>query len=35
MIVVSDATPVISLLKIDRLDLLEELFDEVVIPLEP
>ena len=35
MIIVSDATPIISLLKIDRLDLLEELFDEVVIPLEP
>ena len=32
MIVVSDATPLISLMKINRLDLLEELFAEVVIP---
>ena len=32
MIVVSDTTPLISFLKIKRLDLLEELFGEVVIP---
>ena len=32
MIVVSDTTPIISLLKADRLDLLEKLFGEVLIP---
>lgn len=32
MIVVSDTTPLISLLKIHRLDLLKGLFDEVQIP---
>ena len=32
MIVVSDTTPLISLLKIDRLDLLEKLFGTVYIP---
>ncbi len=32
MIVVSDTTPFISLLKISRLDLLEKLFGEVLIP---
>ena len=32
MIVVSDTTPLISLLKIQRLELLNELFDEVWIP---
>lgn len=32
MIVISDTTPVISLLKIGRLDLLERLFGEVFIP---
>lgn len=32
MIVVSDTTPIISLLKIGRLDLLEGLFGEVLIP---
>ena len=32
MIVVSDTTPIISLIKINRLDLLEELFSEVLIP---
>lgn len=32
MIVVSDTTPIISLIKINRLDLLEELFQEVLIP---
>lgn len=32
MIVVSDTTPLISLLKIDRLDLLEKLFGTVLIP---
>ena len=32
MIVISDATPLISLLKINRLNLLEKLFGEVVIP---
>jgi predicted nucleic acid-binding protein len=32
MIVVSDTTPLISLLKIDRLDLLEKLFGQVLIP---
>ncbi len=31
MIVVSDTTPLISLLKIGRLALLKELFDEVVL----
>ena len=32
MIVASDTTPLISLLKISRLDLLEKLFGEVLIP---
>ena len=32
MIVVSDTTPLISLLKIDRIDLLEKLFGQVQIP---
>ena len=32
MIVVSDTTPLISLLKINRLDLLEKLFGDVLIP---
>ena len=32
MIVVSDTTPLISLLKINRLDLLEKLFGEVLLP---
>lgn len=32
MIVVSDTTPIISLLKINKLNLLEKLFGEVVIP---
>lgn len=32
MIVVSDTTPLISLLKIDRIDLLEKLFGQVLIP---
>lgn len=32
MIVISDTTPMISLLKINRLDLLEKLFGEVFIP---
>ncbi len=32
MIVVSDTTLLISLLKIERLDLLEKLFGQVLIP---
>lgn len=32
MIVVSDTTPLISLLKINHLDLLERLFGKVLIP---
>ena len=32
MIVISDTTPLISLLKIKRIDLLEKLFGEVLIP---
>lgn len=32
MIVVSDTTPLISLLKINRIDLLEKLFKKVLIP---
>lgn len=32
MIVVSDTTPLISLLKINKIDLLEKLFGEVMIP---
>ena len=31
MIVVSDTTPLISLLKIDHIDLLEKLFGQVLI----
>ena len=32
MIVVSDTTPLISLLKIDHIDLLQKLFGQVLIP---
>lgn len=32
MIVVSDTTPLISLLKVGRIDLLEKLFGQVVVP---
>ena len=32
MIVVSDTTPLISLLKSDRIDILEKLFGKVFIP---
>lgn len=32
MIVISDTTPLISLLKINRIDLLEKLFGDVLIP---
>ena len=32
MIVVSDATPIISLAKIEMLNILESLFNEVVLP---
>ena len=32
MIVVSDTTPLISLLKINRIDLMEKLFGAVMIP---
>jgi len=32
MIVISDTTPLISLLKIGKLDLLEGLFHEILIP---
>lgn len=32
MIVVSDTTPIISFLKINRLDILETLFGEVLLP---
>ena len=32
MIVISDTTPVISLIKISRLDLLEKIFGEVLVP---
>lgn len=33
MIVISDTTPIISLMKVDRLDLLQQLFDVVYIPM--
>ena len=32
MIVISDTTPLISLLKINRIDVLEKLFGDVLIP---
>lgn len=32
MLVVSDTTPLISFLKINRLDMLQQLFETVVIP---
>ncbi len=32
MIIISDTTPIISLIKINRLDLLEKLFGEIIIP---
>ena len=32
MTIISDTTPIISLIKINRLDLLEKLFEEVLIP---
>lgn len=34
MIVVSDTTPIISLLKVNKLDLLEKLFSNVLVPLK-
>lgn len=33
MIVVSDTTPIITLMKIDKLDMLQKLFDIVTIPM--
>ena len=35
MLIVSDTAPIIALLKIQRLDLLEKLFDEIKIPKLP
>lgn len=32
MTIISDTTPIISLIKINRLDLLEKLFGEILIP---
>jgi len=32
MIIVSDTSPITNLIKIDKLDLLESLFQEVIIP---
>jgi predicted nucleic acid-binding protein len=32
MIVVSDTTPIISLMKIDYLDILERLYKNIIIP---
>ena len=32
MTVISDTTPIISLIKINRLDLLQKLFNEILIP---
>ena len=32
MIIVSDTTPIISLIKADHLELLEQLFQEVMVP---
>ena len=32
MTVISDTTPIISLIKINRLDLLQKLFGEILIP---
>lgn len=32
MIVISDTTPIISLLKIEKLDILEKLFQKIIIP---
>ena len=32
MIVVADTTPIITLIKLQRLDLLEKLFDTVIVP---
>ena len=32
MTIISDTTPIISLIKINRLDLLQKLFGEVLIP---
>ncbi len=34
MIVISDTTPIISLLKVHQIDLLEQLFGKVIIPSE-
>jgi len=34
MIVVSDTSPITNLIKIDRLELLRDVFDEIVVPLE-
>lgn len=32
MIIISDTTPIISLLKINRLELLQSLYGEVIVP---
>ena len=32
MIVISDTTPILSLIKIDRLKILEELYKKIIIP---
>lgn len=32
MIIISDTTPIISLMKAEQLDLLQKLFHEVIIP---
>ena len=32
MVVISDTTPLITLIKIGRLDLLEKLFENIIIP---
>ena len=32
MIIISDTTPIITLLKINQLDLLQKLFQEIYIP---
>jgi predicted nucleic acid-binding protein len=33
MIVISDTTPIISLMKIDYLDILERLYKNIIIPM--
>jgi len=32
--IISNTTPIISLLKVDKLDLLKELYEKVIVPIK-